>query len=138
MADRTYSELKKLQTFEERFKYLKLDGLIGEDTFGFERYLNQSFYRSAEWRRIRDAVIVRDNGCDLGIEDRRIFGPITIHHMNPITTKDISDATNYLTDPEYLICVSAKTHNAIHYSDESILMLDPIDRKPNDTCPWRK
>lgn len=138
MADRTYSELKKLQTFEERFKYLKLDGLIGEDTFGFERYLNQSFYRSAEWRRIRDAVIVRDNGCDLGIEDRKIFGPITIHHMNPITTKDISDATNYLTDPEYLICVSAKTHNAIHYSDESILMLDPIDRKPNDTCPWRK
>ena len=138
MADRTYSELKKLQTFEERFKYLKLDGLIGEDTFGFERYLNQSFYRSAEWRRIRDAVIVRDNGCDLGIEDRRIFGPITIHHMNPITSKDISDATNYLTDPEYLICVSAKTHNAIHYSDESILMLDPIDRKPNDTFPWRK
>lgn len=138
MADRTYSELKKLQTFEERFKYLKLDGLIGEDTFGFERYLNQSFYRSAEWRRIRDAVIVRDNGCDLGIEDRKIFGPITIHHMNPITTKDISDATNYLTDPEYLICVSAKTHNAIHYSDESILMLDTIDRKPNDTCPWRK
>ena len=138
MAEKTYSELIKLPTFEERFKYLKLDGFVGEDTFGFDRYINQTFYRSAEWRKMRDAIIIRDNGCDLGIEDRKIFGNVIIHHMNPITANDISDVTRFLMDPEYLICVSAKTHNAIHYSDESILMLDPVDRKPNDTCPWRK
>lgn len=136
---RTYSELIAIPTFEERFRYLKLSGQVGKDTFGFERYLNQKFYRSAEWRRIRDRVIVRDMGCDLGIEDRLIPGKILIHHMNPITDRDIRYATDLLLNPEYLICVSHTTHNAIHYGDESLLITStPVVRTPYDTCPWLK
>lgn len=136
---RTYSELILLPTFEERFRYLNLSSIVGEDTFGFDRYLNQKFYRSAEWRRIRDQVIVRDMGCDLGIEDRLIPGKILIHHMNPITDRDIRYATDLLLNPEYLICVSHTTHNAIHYGDEDLLIAStPIVRTPYDTCPWRQ
>lgn len=136
---KTYSELISLPTFEERYRYLRLTGRVGEDTFGFDRYLNQIFYRSAEWKRIRDQVIVRDNGCDLGIEDRMIPGRILIHHMNPITEKDILYRTDALMNPEFLICVSHTTHNAIHYGDESLLIAStPIIRTKNDTCPWKR
>lgn len=135
---KTYSELITLPTFEERYRYLRLQGRVGEDTFGFDRYLNQKFYRSAEWKRIRDYVIVRDNGCDLGIEDRVIHGKIMIHHMNPITEKDILYATDALMNPEYLICVTHNTHNAIHYGDEDLLVKDPIVRTKYDTCPWKR
>lgn len=135
---KTYSELIKLPTFEERYRYLRLSGRVGKDTFGFDRYMNQSFYRSAEWKRIRDEVIVRDNGCDLGIEDRIIHGRILIHHMNPITDRDILDLTDFLLDPEYLICVTHTTHNAIHYGDEDLLVTNPIVRTRNDTCPWKR
>ena len=137
MNIRTYSELIKLSTFEERYKYLQLSSSIGEETFGFDRYLNQNFYRSKEWKRIRDFVIIRDNGCDLGIEDRTIHGKIIIHHMNPIRTKDIQDVSDYLLNPEYLICTTHQTHNAIHYGDENLLVRNPIERTANDTCPWR-
>ena len=137
MNIRTYSELITLSTFEERYKYLQLSSSIGEETFGFDRYLNQNFYRSKEWKRIRDFVIIRDNGCDLGIEDRTIYGKIIIHHMNPIRTKDIQDVSDYLLDPEYLICTTHQTHNAIHYGDENLLVRNPIERTANDTCPWR-
>ena len=135
---RTYSELIKLPTFEERFEYLNLSGAVGQETFGFDRYLNQNFYRSTEWKRIRDQVIVRDNGCDLGIEDRMICGKILIHHMNPINDKDILNMTDILLNSEYLICVSHMTHNAIHYGDENLLIKNPIVRFKNDTCPWRQ
>lgn len=135
---KTYSELIALPTFEERFRYLRLKGSVGEDTFGFDRYLNQVFYRSVEWKRVRDQVIIRDNGCDLGVEGREIYGKILIHHMNPINVKDIQTASEFLLNPDYLICVTHATHNAIHYGDENLLMKDPIERKPNDTCPWRK
>ena len=135
---KTYSELMTLPTFEERYNYLRLKGNVGEETFGFDRYLNQKFYRSAEWKRIRDYVIVRDNGCDLGIEDRAIRSKILIHHMNPVTVTDIRYATDALLNPEYLICVSHDTHNAIHYGDEDKLMKLPIARTPNDTCPWKR
>lgn len=136
---RTYSELIALPTFEERYQYLKLSGRVGEDTFGFDRYLNQKFYRSAEWRRIRDQVIIRDNGCDLGIEDRMIHGRILIHHMNPVRANDIVNTTSILLNPEYLICVTHDTHNAIHYGDEDLLMKSmPVIRTKNDTCPWKR
>lgn len=138
MNIKTYSELIKLPTFEERYRYLRLSGRVGEDTFGFDRYINQNFYRSGAWRRIRDEVIVRDNGCDLGVEDRIIQGKILIHHMNPITDRDILDLTDILLDPEYLICVSHNTHNAIHYGDEGLLIPNPIARTKNDTCPWKR
>lgn len=134
---RTYSELVHLSTFEERYQYLRLSGVVGKDTFGFDRYLNQNFYRSAAWKRVRDQVIIRDNGCDLGMEDRIIQGKILIHHMNPITDKDILDLTDFLLDPEYLICVSHVTHNAIHYGDEDQLLKMPTARFKNDTCPWK-
>lgn len=134
---KTYSELILLPTFEERFRYLKLDGRVGEETFGLDRYLNQLFYTSPEWRRIRRDVIVRDNGCDLGIWDREIQGLITVHHLNPISVEDILNRTEILLNPEYLICVSDLTHKAIHYGDESLLITAPIERRPNDTCPWR-
>lgn len=137
MSIKTYSELIKIPTFEERFEYLRLNGIVGKDTFGFDRYINQKFYRSSEWKRIRDQVIVRDNGCDLGIEDRMIGGRILIHHMNPITDKDILNVTDLLLNPEYLICVSHITHNAIHYSDEKLLIKSPIVRTKYDTCPWK-
>ena len=137
MNIRTYSELITLSTFEERYKYLQLSSSIGEETFGFDRYLNQNFYRSKEWKRIRDFVIIRDNGCDLGVEDRIIHGKIIIHHMNPIRTKDIQDVSDYLLNPEYLICTTHQTHNAIHYGDANLLVRNPIERTANDTCPWR-
>lgn len=137
MSIKTYSELIQYPTFEDRFKYLQLKGRVGKDTFGFDRYINQRFYRSIEWKRIRDQVILRDNGCDLGILGHEIYERVIIHHMNPISAKDISDATDYLLNPEYLICVSHLTHNAIHYGDESILVTTPIERRKNDTCPWR-
>lgn len=136
MIIRTYNELMLLPTFEERFEYLKLSGRVGEETFGFDRWLNQKFYRSAEWKHLRDQVIIRDNGCDLGVEGREIYGKILIHHMNPISKKDILERTDLLLNPMYLISVTKQTHDAIHYSDDSILMKDPIVRSKNDTCPW--
>ena len=135
---RTYSELCQLSTFEERFDYLRLNGSVGKDTFGFDRYLNQQFYRSREWKRIRDRVILRDNGCDLGIEGYEIRGRILIHHINPISVEDIHTMSDLLMNPEYLICVSHRTHNAIHYGDESLIITAPIERTQNDTCPWRR
>lgn len=137
MSIRTYSELILLPTFEERFKYLQLNGRVGDDTFGFDRYINQNFYRSAEWKRIRDYIIVRDNGCDLAFEGYEIYGRILIHHMNPITISDIKFSTEYLMNPEYLICVTHNTHNAIHYGDEKQIITGPIVRTKNDTCPWK-
>lgn len=138
MTIRTYSELIQLPTFEERFRYLRLKGIVGEDTFGFDRYMNQIFYRSQRWKEIRDAVIIRDNGCDLGIPGREIYGKITIHHMNPIRLSDIEHESAYLLNPEYLISVTHNTHNAIHYGDENLLIKPPVERSKNDTCPWRK
>lgn len=137
MSIRTYSELILLPTFEERFKYLQLNGRVGDDTFGFDRYINQKFYRSAEWKRIRDYIIIRDNGCDLALEGYEIYGRILIHHMNPITVKDVELSTEYLMNPEYLICVTHNTHNAIHYGDEKLLTKGPVVRTKNDTCPWK-
>ena len=138
MSIRTYSELILLPTFEERYRYLRLQGKVGEATFGFDRYLNQMLYRSQRWKSIRDHVIIRDNGCDLGIAGREIHGPILVHHMNPLTIYDIEHETDYLLDPEFLISTILTTHNAIHYGDESLLLLDPIERSRNDTCPWRR
>lgn len=137
MIIRTYSELITLPTFIERYRYLKLSGRVGEDTFGFDRYLNQVFYQSKEWRSIRDYVITRDNGCDLGMVGHDIYGRILIHHMNPITADDILKRSDLLLNPEYLICTIKNTHDAIHYSDESLLITDPIERSKNDTCPWK-
>lgn len=136
---RTYSELIKLPTFKERFEYLKLGGVVGEETFGFERYLNQTFYRSPLWRKeIRNKIIFRDNGCDLGLDDYEIAGMIIIHHLNPITVDDIRRMTPLVTDPENLICVSKNTHDAIHYGDEQSLFCVLNERTPNDTCPWKE
>lgn len=134
---RTYSELVRLETFKDRYEYLRLGGQVGEETFGFDRYLNQIFYQSQEWKRIRDRVIIRDNGCDLGIEDHEIRGKIIIHHMNPISIDDIKTSSDFLLNPEYLICVTHTTHNAIHYGDENLLGMNLIERRKNDTCPWR-
>lgn len=138
MSIKTYSELVRLPTFEERFEYLKLKGSVGKDTFGHDRYLNQVFYTSQEWRRLRDEIIIRDNGCDLGIEGREIGSKIYIHHLNPLGVNDVLTHSEYLVNPEYLICVSFETHNAIHYGDINLLPRDPIERKQNDTCPWRR
>ena len=138
MTIRTYSELILLPTFEERFEYLRLDGKVGEDTFGFDRYLNQLFYRSQEWKKIRDYVIIRDNACDLGVEGYGIYSKVLIHHMNPITARDIEKRTDLLLDPEYLICTTHNTHNAIHYGDENLIIKTPIVRTKNDTCPWKR
>ena len=135
---RTYAELITLPTFEERFRYLKLDGCVGQETFGFDRYINQLFYRSSEWKKLRDRIIIRDNGCDLGVEGFDISGRILIHHMNPLAIEDFLNRTEYLLDPEYLIAVSHPPHNAIHYGDESLLMTAPVERRPNDTCLWRR
>ena len=137
MNIKRYSELILLPTFEERYKYLQLNGAIGNETFGFDRYINQMFYRSQEWKHVRDYVIIRDNGCDLGIEGHEIRGKILIHHMNPIGIKDIQQVNKFLLDPEYLITTMLSTHNAIHYGDESLLVKDPIERSKNDTCPWK-
>ena len=134
---RTYSELVSLPTFKERYEYLRLNGSVGSDTFGFDRYLNQEFYRSKEWKSIRDQVIIRDNGCDLGMDGYEIYGRIVIHHMNPILQTDILDRTHLLLDPDYLICTTHATHNAIHYGDEGLLPREPVERTRNDTCPWK-
>ena len=136
--NRTYSELITLPTFEERYRYLQLKGSVGEETFGFDRYINQKFYNSQEWKNTRDYIIVRDQGCDLGIEGYEIHGRIYIHHMNPVLLKDMMYRTEYLTNPEYLITTTHSTHNAIHYGDENLLIKTPISRSKNDTCPWRK
>ena len=134
---RCYSELMTLPTFEERYEYLKLDGTVGKETFGFDRYLNQALYQSADWKKIRRKIILRDDGCDLGLLGYPIGHKIYIHHMNPITQTDILDRTDILLNPEYLICVSHRTHNAIHYGDASLLPQPPIERHPNDQIPWR-
>ena len=140
---RTYTELITLPTFIERFRYLRLGGAVGQETFGFDRYLNQLFYKSDEWLALRDHVILRDTGygdyCkDLGIEGRDIHGRILVHHMNPITKEDILKRSKFLLDPEYLICTIDSTHRAIHYGDENLLVQDPIERTMYDTCPWKQ
>ena len=135
---RTYSELITLPTFEDRYEYLKLNGKIGEETFGFDRYINQQLYqRSQKWKSVRDKVIIRDNGCDLSMEGYEIWGKIIIHHMNPITIEDIERESDFVFNPEYLISTSLNTHNAIHYGDENLLIKAPIERTKYDTCPWR-
>lgn len=134
-----YSELSKLSTFEERYKYLRVYGSVGADTFGFDRYLNQQLYKSPEWRRVRDIVIARDNACDLGIQGRDLYGRIYVHHMNSISISDIEESSDFLLNPEYLICVSMETHNAIHYGNESFLERNKVvTRTTNDTSPWKK
>ena len=134
---RTYTELSKLNSFLERYEYLRLGGKVGEETFGFDRYLNQIFYKDPEWLEARDNVIIRDGGCDLGMPDREIKGKVLVHHMNPVTKEQILRRDPILFDPEYLICTIKSTHDAIHYGDETLLMLDPIVRTKNDTCPWK-
>lgn len=137
---RTYTELIQLPTFIERFRYLKLGGKVGEETFGWERYLNQDFYRSTEWRAFRREIVIRDHGCDLGLDGYEFAEgeTIFIHHLNPIDTHDILYQTKFLMNPEYVISVRGRTHQAIHYGDESMIMeFEPIIRTPNDTCPWR-
>lgn len=133
---RCYSELSKLNTFEERFNYLRLKGTVGADTFGFDRYLNQRFYRSPEWKTARRDVIIRDNGCDLGVEGYELYNGIYVHHMNPISPNDLIHGETWIYDPEYLICVSFDTHQAIHYGDDPLPHKLPIKRTMNDTCPW--
>ena len=135
--NRTYLELIELKTFEDRFEYLRLDGVVGAETFGSSRQLNQALYQSYEWKKIRDTIILRDNGCDLGIDGRDIHQRAYIHHLNPVTKKQILDRDPILFDPNNLITVSYQTHQAIHYGDKSILILDPIERFANDVAPWR-
>lgn len=139
MSIRTYSEMIKLPTFEERFRYLRLGGKVGEETFGFDRYINQKFYKDPEWLDVRDYVISRDNGCDLGVPGREIPEGVIVmvHHINPITVEDIIHRSDKLFDPENLITTIKNTHDAIHYGDESLLITAPIERTKNDTCPWR-
>ncbi len=138
MSIRRYSDLIKIPTFEARYEYLKLDGQIGEDTFGFDRYLNQVFYHSKEWRSVRDYVIARDNGCDLGMLGKEIFDKMLIHHMNPITKEDVLKRRSYILDPEFLITTSKRTHDAIHYGDRNLLLsMDVVTRSRHDTCPWK-
>lgn len=134
---RTYDELITYPTFEERYNFLRLVGKVGEETFGYDRYINQMFYRSKEWKRIRDIVILRDNGCDLGVEGYDIHDKVLIHHMNPITADDIKYTSEYLMDPRYLITVSFNTHQAIHYGTQFNLITNPVERRPNDTSPWK-
>ena len=133
---RTYSDLRRLASFEDRFEYLKLNGRVGADTFGFYRYLNQRLYASEEWKAVRRAVIIRDNGCDLGVEGYEIADKVIIHHMNPLTIEDITELRDSIFDPEFLICVSHRTHEAIHYGDARLLPKMPVDRRPGDTKFW--
>ena len=133
---RNYRELSAIESFEDRFEYLKLSGRVGEETFGFDRWLNQIFYNTKEWKRLRDEVIVRDMGCDLGHEDYPISGRVIIHHMNPVYWDDIVERSELLLDPQYLICTSHNTHNAIHYGDQNLLPKPPIERRPGDTKLW--
>lgn len=136
--NKSYIELSKLKTFDERFEYLRLNGIVGGDTFGHDRYLNQVLYTSAKWRSLRDKIIIRDNGCDLGIDGYFIYGNILIHHLNPITPEDLYLNNPKVFDPNNLICVSHNTHNAIHYGDSTLVNQQPIERSKNDTCPWRQ
>lgn len=137
MRIKTYSKLITFSTFEERFEYLQLKGIVGQETFGFDRYLNQILYNSKEWKHLRNEIIVRDNGCDLALEGFEIHGRILIHHINPITIDDVIKRREMVFDPENLICVTHNTHNAIHYGDKSLLITGPIERRANDTCPWK-
>ena len=136
MIIRTYSELSRFSTFEDRYEYLKLGGQVGKSTFGFERYLNQGFYTSREWRQVRHHVIARDEGLDLGVEDYEIYDKIIIHHMNPMSPDDLIHGNEDILNPEYLISTSHKTHNAIHYGDKNLLQKPYIERKPGDTKLW--
>lgn len=136
MRVRTYSELRRIETFEDRFRYLALNGEVGETTFGYDRYLNQRFYRSRQWKDIRHHVIARDGGCDLGIADREIFDRLYVHHMNPMQVDDFRSGTDVILDPEFLITTTHATHNAIHYGDESLLPQPPVERRPGDTKLW--
>ena len=136
MSFRTFSELSQIPDFLSRYNYLKIGSQVGAATFGYDRYVNQAFYNSAEWKRVRDQVIVRDSGCDLGLEGYEIHGKIYIHHMNPITMEDIEERHSDILNPEYLICVTHTTHNAIHYGDENLLPHPPVERKPGDTNLW--
>ena len=137
MRIRTYKELIRIPTFEERFEYLKLGGIVGDPKFGFDRYINQAFYNCKEWKTVRRTIIIRDNGCDLGIEDREIYDKILIHHINPIALEDIEFRRDCVFDEENLICSSNNTHQAIHYSDSALLMKLPQERMKGDTCLWK-
>ena len=137
MSIKTYSELITIPTFEERFEYLRLKGSVGKDTFGYDRYLNQVLYRSPEWKRLRNQIIIRDGGCDLACDGYDIYGKVLIHHLNPITVEDVLARSRKVFDPDNLVCVSHNTHNAIHYGDMDLLVTGPIIRTKNDTCPWR-
>lgn len=134
---KTYSELIQLDSFADRYSYLRIGDAVGRETFGYDRYLNQILYTSDEWRNLRRDIIVRDNGCDLGVDGFEIYGKILIHHINPITVEDVLRRAEKVFDPENLISTTLNTHNAIHYGDESLLLLLPIERTKNDTCPWR-
>ena len=137
MSIKTYSELITIPTFEERFEYLQLKGSVGKDTFGYDRHLNQVLYRSPEWKRLRNQIIIRDCGCDLACDGYDIYGKVLIHHLNPITVEDVLARSRKVFDPDNLVCVSHNTHNAIHYGDVGLLVTGPIIRTKNDTCPWR-
>ena len=138
MSIRTYSELITIPTFEERFEYLQLKGSVGKDTFGYDRYLNQVLYRSPEWKRLRNQIIIRDDGCDLAYDGYDIYDKVLIHHLNPITVEDVLARSRKVFDPDNLVCVSHSTHNAIHYGNVDLLVTGPIIRTKNDTCPWRR
>ena len=133
---RSYRELSRFPTFEERYRYLRLQGQVGKDTFGFDRYLNQALYSSTEWKRFRREILIRDDGCDLGVPDRLIQGKVLIHHINPLTVEDVERRSSVIFDPDNVICVSHTTHQAIHYGDENLLPKDPVIRRPGDHCPW--
>ena len=148
MSNRSYLELITIPTFEERFDYLRLKGVVGKETFGYDRYLNQVLYNSREWKRFKDRIIVRDNGCDLACEDHEILGvrdkdgklhrpKIIVHHINPITVEDVLERNPIVFDPNNTITTTMNTHNAIHYGDETLLVTSPVERSKNDTCPWR-
>ena len=138
MTIKTYSELSKIETFFGRYEYLRLPSEVGKETFGSDRFLNQIFYHSSRWRKARDEVIVRDNGFDMGVEGFPLGASIIVHHINPITKRDIDEQRDWIFDPEFLICVSRRTHQAIHFSDASLLPSEPVERRPFDTCPWRR
>lgn len=134
---RYYNDLIQLKTFEERFRYLKINGKVGEETFGLDRYINQQLYKSQRWKSTRSKIIIRDDGCDLGIDGRQLDEYVVVHHMNPITLEDIEEERDIVFDPNYLICCSTRTHRAIHFGDENLLIRDPVIRRPNDICLWR-
>ena len=137
MKKRTYSELSRFKTLEERFDYLKLTGQVGVDTFGFDRYMNQVFYKSDIWRKVRREAIIRDNGCDLGVTGYEIQGTIIVHHMNALTEEDILERNPDIFNIEYLICSSLRTHNALHFGDKDLLPQEFKERRRGDTCPWK-